>query len=167
MNDWKAVWRHIEARRIELGWRKWELYRTTGLSESSFLKMKNHNEGVADQARLVRVCRELDWTPDSIDRILAGGEPQLQADPGATVALPAFMLALPDDVAQLRSRVDALEERLSALESPPPPIQLHPDPVEDVPLRRAAKTDPKRKGRSGNPSGPRGVPAEDGEHVEE
>lgn len=102
--NWQNVWAAIDARRVDLAWSKARMYRETGTSERTFQKM---SEGVpiARDAKRVQVCRALGWTPDSIDRILDGGEPEM--DSTEPVSQP--------DVADVLRRVELLEELVTEL----------------------------------------------------
>jgi hypothetical protein len=72
------------------------------------------------QARLTNpVCRVFGWTPDSIDRILAGGEPVVVMRPPPIDDLRAALGTLVDQVAAsrraLESRSAQIERRLDEL----------------------------------------------------
>lgn len=76
---WKAVWAHVDSRRAELGWSWKRLYEEAGVSQGTMLKMRKHGTELQSDNKRVTLCRSLGWTPDSIERILAGGEPRLDA----------------------------------------------------------------------------------------
>ena len=111
----------VEARITHLGISPGELAEATGLSAPALANLRRGL--VRDYSvRLKReVCRVLDWTPDSIDRLLRGQEPvvrSVDATPSGGMASPAVsdeVLALFDavtaDLAALTERVEALEGR--------------------------------------------------------
>jgi hypothetical protein len=73
---WADVWRAVEARRIDLGMSKAELYQATRISETTYRAMRR-GEPIARDAKRVSLCRGLGWSSDCIDRILAGEPPEL------------------------------------------------------------------------------------------
>ena len=128
---WPNVWDAIEKRRIALAWKKKRLYDETGTSESTYRKMRSGVQ-VAREDKRRRIATALGWTPDSIDRILAGEEPvevsqqqpdgdvprqvaQLAEAHQETAETLAVLLgrfvALTDEVAALKRRVDGIEDQ--------------------------------------------------------
>lgn len=82
---WDRVGEAITARVAELGMSKAELERASGISPKTLTIYMNGGPIIrADKAR--GLCAALSWTIDSIDRILDGGAPIVNADPAGTEA---------------------------------------------------------------------------------
>lgn len=96
---WQRVAAAIEARAIELGWNLARLQNETRISETTRLAMRK-GQPVKQAAKLAVMCKALGWTPDSVQAILDGGEPQLIDQPSA------------DEITQ---RLDRLEELVGQL----------------------------------------------------
>lgn len=112
-DPWSAVWAAIDARRIQLGWTKAELYRRTRTSEATYLKMAR-GVGVRDERQRV-IAGTLGWTESSIEQLLAGYPATLLPEEERGAAeLGVRVAQLEDDVSQLREAVATLAERLAA-----------------------------------------------------
>lgn len=94
----------VEARRKELGLTPTKLAEATGLTTQGLMPIRR-GEVKRYQERLTGpLCAALGWTADSVDRILAGGDPIIEGglvDPSrrTTVTLPA------DEAAALRQLI--------------------------------------------------------------
>lgn len=111
----------IEARRAHLGYTPTTLQAVTGLSAQG---LKNIRKGVVRdyQERTTNpLCQALRWTPDSISRILAGGDPveveAAEPDPGEFSQLRGAVHALSQVVEELarRALLDDDEQRPAIL----------------------------------------------------
>lgn len=102
--DWTTVWKQIDARRLELSWSKKRLYAETKLSEGTYQKMQKEGIAIGRPENRSKAAKALGWTPDSLDRILAGKKPILDTSAPKDVTL--------DDVLR---KLGALEERTEAL----------------------------------------------------
>lgn len=102
MTSWAGVWKAIDKRRLSLGLQKSDLYRASGVSETTFRKMAR-NEPVHRLEKRQAIAAALQWTPDSIDLLLAGQ--------------PALDTKAVAEREQLTFRVDELERALDALSS--------------------------------------------------
>lgn len=113
--DWERVWRRIDERRVELGWSKAALYEQTSTSEPTYRKMRGGIGVVADAKRRA-ITNALGWTPDSIDLILAGGEPiVVEPDTDALSSLRAEVLELAQVVRMQATRIDQLTDAVAEL----------------------------------------------------
>jgi hypothetical protein len=102
--QWELVSRYVLSRRPQL-------YSTiaaaaeasNGASASVWGHIENHTQknGTMAEQSIRAICETLRWTPDSIERILAGGEP-IEMDPETT----------PDAYAGLAARVARIEAQL-------------------------------------------------------
>lgn len=99
-DDWKRVGGAIQARIADLALSKAEVIRQSGVSDKTLTGYINGNPIKRPDKRR-ELCLALGWTPDSIDRLLAGNEPkELDAAP----------------MTDLSKRFDALDERMAAIE---------------------------------------------------
>lgn len=73
---WNEVWSAIDTRREAIGWQLADLYRETALSETTYRKMAKGTP-VSRPSNRRKIEAALGWTPNSIDDILEGGEPEL------------------------------------------------------------------------------------------
>ncbi len=133
VEPWMGVYQAIDARRIELGWSKADLYRATSTSERTFLKMAQ-GEPVVREAKRRQITNALGWSADSIDLLLAGKQARtitntfdlyVRANPGTVVTdeLLAFIQRRPpttlDEARYLGAewrRTGATTDRLTVLE---------------------------------------------------
>ncbi len=74
-NDWKHVWSAIDDRRTQLGMSLADLYRASGVSETTFIKMRKDGVPVARADNQQAICRALRWTAPSINLLLSGSTP--------------------------------------------------------------------------------------------
>lgn len=132
---WRAIWRLIDSRRIELGMSKAELYRSSRVSEKTMMKMRDDGVPLATDAKRASLCYALGWTSDSIERILRGDEPQvlpgsrlgnggdMADDPGLpqlgpdTRAALDKLAAIAAAMAQAEAHLAEVDERLAGIES--------------------------------------------------
>lgn len=76
VDDWQRVGEAITARINELSLTKAEVIEASGVSDKTLAGyMAGQRIARADKRR--NLCAALGWTRDSIDRILAGGEPEV------------------------------------------------------------------------------------------
>jgi hypothetical protein len=161
---WADVWRAVEARRIDLGMSKAELYQATRISETTYRAMRR-GEPIAREAKRVSLCRGLGWSSDCIDRILAGEPPGLatvralagsgdpvSADPAPTdsqgseverlwtrLADMARMIEQAErEVRTNRSRTEQLDTRLAGVEARQAELLDRLEVAESRPSRRAS-----------------------------
>lgn len=115
-----------------------ELVEASGVSHPTVRAVMHGKPGNYRPDRLQKISRALGWTPDSIHRILAGGEPDPMpfADPGPSrndddpVDEQALLERLEERVEELRALIARQRaERLSSGEQRPatPPLE---DPAE-------------------------------------
>ena len=101
----------IEARRRALGLTVQDLIEQTGLTRPGLAPLLRGERRRYQERLTLPVCRVLKWTPDSIDRLLAGGPPV-----EIEVALePDLVAALQEQVDQLTRTVERLQDELTAL----------------------------------------------------
>lgn len=90
MNWQEAVGGTIENRRIHLGYSKRAAARLAGVSEITWRQLESgarqiapgqHVEPSPGKLTKALVCGALQWSPDSIDRLLAGQEPVVVSQP--------------------------------------------------------------------------------------
>lgn len=101
---WTDVHAALEARRLDLDLLKGAWYRRLGISETTYRKMAD-GIPIAKVPKRRQIARAAGWTPESIDSILAGGDP--------TVAEPVSQPA--GEFAQLSARVAELEAQVGLL----------------------------------------------------
>jgi hypothetical protein len=80
VSRWAQVAQRIEARRAALALPKKQFY-GSAMSETTLRNMAKGTP-VARPENRVKICRALKWSDDSIDLILAGGEPVEVSQPG-------------------------------------------------------------------------------------
>jgi hypothetical protein len=120
---WRRVYVEAMARSKDMGVSLTTFYRLTKVSEPTYKKMR---DGIPLQKEYKR--RDLTdgagWTPDSIDRILAGGAPVL-ADPAGEQdrKLEAEVQDLRGEVAAIRAEVRQLRALIEAELRPGRPAQ--------------------------------------------
>lgn len=107
-NDWRPVWAAIDARRVDLGWSWTRLYDECGVSQRTLKLMRDDGQPIKSDAKVTVMARALGWSSDSIDAILAGGQPSVTE------------VSRPDDdvlrrVAELERQVVRLGQRLEDL----------------------------------------------------
>ncbi len=107
---WDRVGHLIRSRRAELDLTQDDL----GVSKAVASALENGRQTSYSTRTLARVARALGWTPDSIDRILAGGDPQATTgqahDDGHQVDADVASAIL-----ELQARVAAIEVELAEL----------------------------------------------------
>lgn len=86
-----------------------------GISPTTWGLFEKHHKPIADLTR-AGICRALRWTPDSIDRILAGLDPVADDD----APEPPTIASLADAIERLTDALGAIRGRVAALERPPP-----------------------------------------------
>lgn len=100
-DEWRAVANKVAGRRMQLGLSQKEAAAKAGISEANWNVIENARQERYKPRTLVGVCRALEWTTDSIDRVLAGGEPTL------LIRTPAGQLVHLSD-AELAEQIAAL-----------------------------------------------------------
>lgn len=97
----------IEARRKELGLDVQALVDLTGLTRQGLQPLlRGERKRYQDRLKLP-LCQALDWTPDSIDRLLAGLEPIIRPGAVEPAGLPEFRLSA---VAEMERQADQIEQ---------------------------------------------------------
>lgn len=99
-HDWSTARNRIHQRMAELRLGPVELARASGLSEKHIRTLLNDNDAVPREQTRWALCDALQWTPDSLDRILDGFEPIQVADNSGEI-----------------SRLDQLDGRLQEIEA--------------------------------------------------
>lgn len=100
-HGWQRVAAAMEDRAAELGWTLSRLAQETGISDTSRRAMRQGTP-IKKPAKLSVLCKALGWAPDSIDTILAGGDP-IQAE----ATIPSA-----DEIRQLLVRIEEKVESL-------------------------------------------------------
>lgn len=128
-NGWKVVARAVTQRMEQLTIDQATVARTAGLSDA-FVRSMMKGTPRADPRpnNLAKLCKVLQWTPDSIDRLL-DGNPPIEVNqprvvtvqhPSTSVTNDDYLAALADiqdrNEATLR-RIEALEDRLRGREA--------------------------------------------------
>lgn len=105
---WQAVGRHLRDRMKQLGGMlQKDLIERSGYSSTTVRYYTQGVEAPYNEATRAAICAAVGWTPDSIDRILAGKAPRVAAG-----------WEQPDGVGAptVSRRLEALERRLERLE---------------------------------------------------
>lgn len=98
-NEWARVATYVNARMKDMVIDQAEITRRSGLSGPLVRGiMRGAPRGEPRSVNLIRLSIALGWEPDSIDAILAGGEPEL-AEPSAGGVSP------PDALAEMEARL--------------------------------------------------------------
>lgn len=132
----------IERRRKELGLSPGDLAEESGLSRTGIADMRKGYRKLYQDGPKLRVCRALQWTPDSIDRLL-NGLPPIVAEPSAT-PVPSGRT--------IEQRLAAIEEQLSRLADVPAGIAELLDSVRDLLIERDADESQPPVQQQGGPS---------------
>jgi hypothetical protein len=101
----------IEARRLALGLTVQDLIEQTGLTRPGLTPLLRGERRKYQERLTLPICRVLKWTPDSIERLLAGDEP-IELDP---VTPPGELSALRDQVGELTALVADLAATVASL----------------------------------------------------
>jgi transcriptional regulator with XRE-family HTH domain len=128
-DDWTAVAEQVRARREFLRLTQEQAAAATekDVSTANWSVIERGGRTSYRNATLKGVCRVLDWTPDSIDRILRGEEPVVMPPRQATLeelraagftayerpAAPSVALEQLGQVGDLGRRVSSLEKQMS------------------------------------------------------
>ena len=104
-----AVASAIGARCAELGMKQAELVRASHLSDPTIRRFQRGDTKGTTPATRQKLALALGWTPDSIDRLLAGLEPESVSRPAGGPASAVDSTAL--------SRLDALEVSVASLQA--------------------------------------------------
>lgn len=108
-DDWQRVGRAIAQRIATLSLSKAEVIRRSGVSDKTLTGYIDGQPIVrADKRR--QLCEALGWTPDSIDALLAGGDPVLAGGDDDELA------QLRAEIAELRAIVELVPEMQRQLE---------------------------------------------------
>ena len=108
--DWSDVHRCVEQRLVVLKMNWADLARASAISVRKIQDMRNNVPLARSKTRSL-VTEALGWTPDSIDRILAGGEPELSTPPtdaSELAELRQLLVDLASEVRRLQSEVRRL-----------------------------------------------------------
>lgn len=105
--DWERVAETVKRRRTDLGMsQRAAAFAADNISPTTWGSLETHGRSV-DVLTRPKIARALGWTTDSIDRILAGGDPELDGHRPVT---------LEDRVVALEERWDRIEALLDRLE---------------------------------------------------
>lgn len=96
---------HLRARRIVLGLTQAEAAERAGLSRQYWIQLEQGRQRAYQRSCLLAAGAALGWTYESIDAVLAGGEPMVIRDQDRS---------LQDAVAHVAHQVDALVSHLGA-----------------------------------------------------
>lgn len=107
-DGWARLGEAIRDRRRALGMSQLELAQAAGISEAMLRVIERARRTNVRPVTLGAVARALGWTRDSVDRVLAGGDPVLDEDRDRSVA------ELKRQVAELQARLDEVERDLRA-----------------------------------------------------
>jgi transcriptional regulator with XRE-family HTH domain len=94
----------IEARRLALGLTVQDLIEQTGLTRPGLAPLLRGERRRYQERLTLPICRALKWTPDSIERLLAGEQP-IELEP----------ITRPDELSALRAQVGELTTLVSEL----------------------------------------------------
>lgn len=108
--DWARVAETVKRRRTDLGLSQRAAALRAGLSPTTWGQLETHAQKIDDLTK-PKVARALNWTTDSIDRLLAGEEPTV--DPDAKE--PATIEEVDDRLSRLEARFDSMEEKIDRL----------------------------------------------------
>jgi hypothetical protein len=104
----------IEQRRVELGYTPTSLRKATGLSLEGLKNLRKGKIRSYQERTTGPVTRAFGWTPDSIDRLLRGEEPQL-VDSGSPIPLDDDVRRQVDELTQVvRTTLLLLKETLES-----------------------------------------------------
>lgn len=109
---WKQVADHVNARMAEIPIDQAELARRAGVSHPTVRGLMKGKPRAEDPrpGPLRKVSVALGWTPDSIDRILAGGTPRLARTPRPASSTEARLAALEAEVEVIAAGLRELSE---------------------------------------------------------
>jgi transcriptional regulator with XRE-family HTH domain len=97
---WKRVGVRVRSRREELGLTQERFAAQASVGTATVRLIESAGRETYNRSTIVNVARALGWTPDSIDRILKGGEPE---------EAPESEKSAEERLAELEARVAALE----------------------------------------------------------
>ena len=120
--DWQRVAECVRTRREELRLTQADAASLGGISEPSWNVLENNRQHSYKRRTLLAVCTALGWTSDSIERILDGHSPLLQADVESQLANAMVALDAPD--LDHEQRLADLERRVAAIEAAQSPAPL-------------------------------------------
>jgi hypothetical protein len=112
-----ALAEHIQQRMDELDLDPTKLAAASGLSLPGLANVRKGYRRAYQKRLTIPLCRALKWTPDSIDRILAGGEPIVM---DATTPSEDELMTSAEiraEVARRDAAEAAFSERLAAIEA--------------------------------------------------
>jgi hypothetical protein len=130
----------IRARRIEVGLDTIQaLVDATGLTRQGLQPLlRGEVKGYQDRLK-IPVCRALGWTPDSIDRLLAGDDP-IELDEDEHVAPEKSLVSRLDELETEVQRLDRVLRLLGQItQDELPDLALPDDPSGGVPVKPPAQ----------------------------
>jgi transcriptional regulator with XRE-family HTH domain len=119
--NWVSARRAIRDRIAELDVLQRELSERSGVSMATWSKLLNGPNEMFDKKTLRAAARSLGWSPDSIDRLLAGQDPIVETPDPSPPAAPLAMAASGSNVdmaalaAILGPLVEAVDRQTAAL----------------------------------------------------
>jgi DNA-binding XRE family transcriptional regulator len=111
---WPVVAETVKRRRLELDLSQRAAAIAADTSPTTWGNLEKHSQRVDPLSR-TKICRALGWTLDSIDRILAGGDPEVAEGftPLPSVdEMASRLMTLEAGLAGLRADVQSLLERI-------------------------------------------------------
>lgn len=106
---WKRVAERVRVRRDdELGLSQEQLAAKADIGTATIRKIETAAQDRYNRSTLRQLTRALGWTPDSIDRILEGQDPE----PAGEDAPPAS-----EEMARLRNELQALRDEVAEMKS--------------------------------------------------
>ncbi len=155
---WKRVAEAVTSRLVELGMSWTALYDSGAISEPTMRAMRR-GQPLQRPYKRAALTRALGWTPDSIDRLLAGKPAQL-VEPVAAGPSYEQVAQLPERVSAIEAELAELRARVALLEGPGGEVRSL-RAAADAGGARPAKTVGRRVNR------PTGVPSDDGPAIDE
>lgn len=109
--DWERLAKLVRARRKQLRMTQAQLGAESGTSEPTVRHLEAQVRQTFSDDTLIAISKALGWSPDSIDRVLAGNEPVVDAGLAG-----GYERERDEDIRELLATVAALERRVAELE---------------------------------------------------
>lgn len=112
-DDWARVGTAVRARRLAVNLTQREAAGAAGVSDTTWLVLESGRK--VGERTVLGACRALNWTADSIERLLDGGDAEEVAVPPESNRLDGFerrLGALEGQVALVTAAVDRIREQL-------------------------------------------------------
>lgn len=105
---WQRLADRVKSRRYDMHLTQTMLAREARTSDRTIGALERAEHGTYQASTLRSISIALGWTPDSIDRVLAGEQPVEATDNAAAPDLAAQVAILQRELAELRRVVEAL-----------------------------------------------------------